>query len=449
VSDPNSATQRWERRIEAALDPGRYVPEHACFGFVADLEDVAAGLAGLVATDPGLAVSLYEAFVAGSTGKADEVDDSSGEFGSFVVGLVRGWVAARQTAGARADLTASRLLAWVDDDPYGFCHRLVEDVAEALDRPGRAALVAAVLARFEAGVPAAAVDGSQRAVPSRQRRWADALRALYAADADVDAYIRLAEQVGLTAADCHTTATMLAGLGRVDQALSWVERGLALDSGTAGGSFARFDLTELKPRLLADLGHGEEALAAVWADFCAHPDRFSFDQLMAFVPAGEHVAWQEKAITTALPTADVRSVVELLVHTQQPGRLADVITDTQDTELETLSHYVAEPAGTTLEPDHPLEAARIWRAQGARILAGRKSQHYSAAIDYFARAKRCYARADRIGDWQATVALVQAEHRRKSSFMPRFEALVHDADPEPLPSFLDRAKARWGPPDPG
>jgi hypothetical protein len=40
---------------------------------------------------------LYEAFVAGCTEKADEVDDSSGEFGSFVIGLVRGWVAARRT----------------------------------------------------------------------------------------------------------------------------------------------------------------------------------------------------------------------------------------------------------------------------------------------------------------------------------------------------------------
>ena len=95
-----------------------------------------------------------------------------------------------------------------------------------------------------------------------------------------------------------------------------------------------------------------------------------------------------------------------------------------------------------------MEAARIWRAQGVRILAGRKSQHYGAAVDYFARARRGYARADRIADWQAIVVQVQAEHRRKSSFMPRFEALILDADPEPEPSFLDRAKARWTPPGP-
>ena len=43
-----------------------------------------------VATDPGLALTLYETFVAGCTEKPDEVDDSSGEFGSFVVSLVGG-----------------------------------------------------------------------------------------------------------------------------------------------------------------------------------------------------------------------------------------------------------------------------------------------------------------------------------------------------------------------
>jgi hypothetical protein len=46
MSDPASAMQRWEQRIEAALDPGRYVSDRGCFAFVGDLEEVAAGLGG-------------------------------------------------------------------------------------------------------------------------------------------------------------------------------------------------------------------------------------------------------------------------------------------------------------------------------------------------------------------------------------------------------------------
>jgi hypothetical protein len=90
MSDAASGVQRWEQRIETVLNPGRYVSERGCFAFVADLERVAADLTELVATDPGLAVSLYETFVAACTENAGEVDDSSGEFGMFVVSLVGG-----------------------------------------------------------------------------------------------------------------------------------------------------------------------------------------------------------------------------------------------------------------------------------------------------------------------------------------------------------------------
>ena len=448
MSDPASAMQRWEQRIEAALDPGRYVSDRGCFAFVSDLEEVAADLARLVATDPESAVILYETLVAGCTEKANEVDDSSGALGSFVVALIQGWVTARPAAGARPDRTASRLLAWVDDDPFGFCHELVQDVAEVLDQAGRAALIGAVRARFEAALPASTTDEPDRALTYRRRRSADALRALYAADADVDAYVHLVEQLGLTPADCHTVATMLVRLGRLEQALSWVERGLALNSGSATGSSVWFDLTRLKPRLLADLGRTEDAMAIVWVDFCARPDRFSFDELMAFVPDGERLTWQEKAITTAVDSAGLRSLVDLLVHTQQPERLADLIAGTADSELEALSHYVAAPAAALLDHAHPLEAARLCRAQGIRILTSRKSQYYDAALDHFARAKRGYARADRIEDWKDTVVQVQTQHRRKSSFMPHFQALARngdadDAEPKEAPSFLDRAKARW------
>ena len=143
--------QRWEQRIEAALDPGRYVSDRGCFAFVSDLEQVVADVGGLVATNPGSAATVYETFVAGCTEKVNEVDDSSGALGSFVGALTQGWVSARRAAGARSDRTAPRLLAWVDDDPFGSCHRLVQDVAAVLDQPGPAALIAAVRARFEAG----------------------------------------------------------------------------------------------------------------------------------------------------------------------------------------------------------------------------------------------------------------------------------------------------------
>ena len=45
--------------------------------------------------------------------------------------------------------------------------------------------------------------------------------------------------------------------------------------------------------------------------------------------------------------------------------------------------------------------------------------------------------------WEATVAQVRVDHRRKSGFMSGFENLIAGAAPREEPSFLQRAKARW------
>ena len=39
---------------------------------------------------------------------------------------------------------------------------------------------------------------------------------------------------------------------------------------------------------------------------------------------------------------------------------------------------------------------------------------------------------------------IRANHRRKTGFMPGFEALAADAGRTAEPSFLERAKTRWG-----
>lgn len=97
-------------------------------------------------SEPARAVALYEAFLAGCYEKAEELDDSSGSFGTFVGELFCGWVKARQAAGASPEDTATRSLGWIEEDPYGFCFGLEKDLAGVLDKTGLAALVQQVRA---------------------------------------------------------------------------------------------------------------------------------------------------------------------------------------------------------------------------------------------------------------------------------------------------------------
>lgn len=204
-----------EAEIENALQPGRFVPDRACFRFVDGLEHVAASISRLISGEPTRAATLYETFLAGCYEKAEEIDDSSGSFGTFAQTLICGWIAARQAAGARPQQTATRLLTWMDTDQYGFCHQLERQAATALDAAGVAAFTDQIQARFDTVEQAtAAFDGSDPANQGARRRWAQALlRTLYATRNDVHAYVALAQQTGLTADDCLTLTHKPPGCG--------------------------------------------------------------------------------------------------------------------------------------------------------------------------------------------------------------------------------------------
>ncbi len=432
-----------EGPIEAALEPGRFIPYAASTSFVDDLEAVASRIKSLIPGAPARALSLYEAFLAGCYEKAEEVDDSDGSFGQFANGLFHGWVRARQALGADPEETVARLLAWIENDPYGFCHDLERDVVKTLDRGGRAAFERQVRQRFDAaGKPPA--KGSRAADADYARRhWGAVLRALYLARRNFAAYRALAEESGVTPEDCLALSTLSLGRGKAEEALAWVDRGLALAGDSPRGSFAAHDLGKHRREVLTRLGRGDEAVEAAWQEYLRHPHPFSYADLMKQAPRAERARWRERALDAAAH-ASLSDAMALFLEARDPVRLADRLRQTADEALVAVSHCVTEPAAKKLERSHPELAARLWRAQGLRILQSKKSRYYQAALRNFAAARRCYERAGLAGEWQRLVEQVRAEHRRKTGFMPDFEALVGGVGPAHKPSFLDRARARWG-----
>jgi len=141
--------------MERALRPGTFIPDQACFAFVTQLDKVATRIEALVAEgEPGCAVTLYELFLAACLEKAEELDDSSGQFGQFVEGLYGGWITAREAVGADPAETAATLLAWMKKDPYGFCSHLERRAVEVFTPRGLAAFEQAVRHRVQAATTA-------------------------------------------------------------------------------------------------------------------------------------------------------------------------------------------------------------------------------------------------------------------------------------------------------
>jgi len=432
-----------EPAIEAALRPGRFVSYAASSGFVSGLEKEAKRVREVEEGDPARAVALYETFLAGCYEKAGEVDDSDGDLGQFAADLHCAWIRAREAAGAAADETAERVLRWMDDDPYGFCHRLEGEAVEALGKEGLAALERRVRARFDAGAAAGGEPPADPKASYARRRQGEVLRAILAKRRDPAAYGALCEATGTSPEDCLQMAKLLQAKRRPEEALAWAERGLGQVEKDPLGRGRAFELSSLRLTLLRRVGRGGMALDEAWAGFREFPATHTYAELMRLVPRAERVTWHEKAMEEALKSDDLGSLVDLLMAKKETESLARRLRAAGDRDLEALSHFTGEPAARRLSRSHPDVAARMYRALGMRILHGKKSKYYAAALGHFERARDCYGHAGPGDGWESVVAEVRAAHGRKVGFMPGFERLLAGHGPSREPSFLDRARGRW------
>ena len=430
-----------EQAIETALVPGSFISYKAAWSFMDDVQEVANEVDKVIESEPERAADLYETFIAACHEKADEIDDSSGHFGMLVDDLFRGWIKARQAARADGNETAKSLLAWMEDDPYGFCHDLDRVAVKLLDKDGLNAFTRHVRVKFETAAKSGNDD--KEGFPGyARRRWGGVLKTLLAAQRNVDAYIVLCEETELGADECKAIAEMYRSRRRLKNALSWVERGLEIARSDARSSLADHELREMKRALLAKLGRAGDALESAWAEFQEHPSTFRYKELMRYVPAKERKAWHEKAME-ASEEGDLSSQIELWLEKRESDRLVARMRKATDEELENLSHYKTEPLARKLERSHPDIAARVYRALGMRIVNAGKSKYYDAAIDNLAHAKKCYAKAGLGGDWEALVDDVRGRHYRKKGFIAGFAQIVSDAPKQVEPTFLERAKRRW------
>lgn len=424
--------------IESALQAGHFIGWNQGTAFVSGLENVEREIAALAANSPARAAALYEAFIAACNLKAEEIDDSDNQFGTFAGSLFCGWIEARQAASADPGATAETLLAWMKNDDYGFCNQLGADAVKVLDSAGMAAIEQAVRARFEASCD----KQEQNTGNCIRDQWSQILRSIYAQQRSVERYLDLAARTGLTQTDCETIATMLQTKRKPNEALSWIERGIELENAGSFKAGASYKLVVTRRALLAKLGRGREALDSAWAEFQAHPSKFTYEELMLYVPKSERGSWHEKAMT-ASEQGNLASLIELWLGVKGTERLVKRLNRVSDGELEGLSHYVTEPAAKHLARTHPAVAAKVFRALCVRILSAAKSKYYCEALAYLEEARRCYQAAGLDDGWRELVTEIRRQHRRKSGFMPGFEAIVAGKRARVDLSLLDRARMQW------
>ena len=350
---------------------------------------------------PARAVALYETFLAGSYEKAEELDDSSGNFGMFVDGLFRGWVKARQAAGADPDETARRLLRLDGRRPVRLllpARARPREGARQAGARGIRALHPRAVRRERDRRPG---TGERERDPAYlRRRAAEILRAILAEQRNVEAYVALCEATELSPADCLALAKMLQARRKPADALAWVERGLALEKKRPSSSAG------LRARASSSATSCSSSGAATRRSRrrgrTSRRTRASTrtPTSCATCPRPSARRGTTKAMDAAAG-ADLHSLIELWLETKEIERLVERLRKARDEELEGISHYATEPVAKKLAKTHPDVAAKMYRALGMRILKAKKSKYYDAALSNFEDARRCYERAGLGAKWES------------------------------------------------
>lgn len=411
---PRLKTDPIRGEIDLALYPDAYISARNWCSFVYDLEAVAARIGKLAVADATRATGLLETFVACCTEKAIEVHDS-GIFGAFVEDLVCQWIRLRQKSDADPGETAARLAGWIDNDSACLFYEIENVAVKALNKAGLAAFEQAISARLLA---------TRGSAWQARKTWNGILRTIYLAQRNAAAYESLANESGFTPADCLALARLFTGRGP-ERSLEWVERGIELDKQARSGSSVEYELVRLRRALLMKCGRKDDARDSAWAEYCKDPGKIALAELMQFVPRAQRAAWRKMALDAAC-SADLRTQMELFLAKKETERLARLVLDATDKELESTPHHTTEPAAKRLEKLHPGLAARLWLAQGMGIVNAAKSKLYPSAIASFERAHGLYVRAGLAAEWQRTASQVRAAHRRKFGFMRDFERIGAD-----------------------
>ena len=427
-------------KIEREFTFGQFISYNCAYDFIRDLEDLKNEIADIASSSPERAVALYEVFLHGCTEKIEEMDDSSGGMGMFFSDLFCSWVAVRQKANCSAEDTLDLIKKWQEKDDYCLCYDLEKELIKVFNKKTLDLLKNRTLAGIEKGM-ASSKKGDLSLLPYEVRSKVELIKQIYDQKNNSKKYIEFVEKYGVTKDDCECIAKIFHRKKKYAEALEWVEKGL--DSGTKKGkaSSSAYQLIDLKKDLLSKLGNNDEALEMAWVDFKKHPSSYSYSDLMEYVPKQANKNWHEKVISF-IKDGPIEPIFDICAKTKEYEVLVGRILKSSDQSLESLGHYSTGKVAEALIKKFPKAAAKVYRAQGVRIVKSKKSKYYHIAWEHFEMTKKLYHKTGQDSEWTKLVEEMVREHSRKSSFIGGFKEIVAGTKKKEL-SFAERAAKRW------
>ena len=418
----------WKNALDNATEVDDFIDYQGMYDYVRGIDEVVESIEELLNEGHAEAViELAEHGLAAVERSIEQTDDSSGEMGTLLEELQVLHLNACRQAKPDPVLLAERLFAWELRTDWDTFYHAAEVYADVLGKNGLARYRKLTEEAWAKVKPLKPGERDANRYDSKRFRITSMMESLAKTSGDVEALVAVKSQDLSHQHNFLEIAEIYQKANQEDTALEWAERGWKAFPEKGGDARLREFIAHVYHRI----DRHEEAMDLTWAAFT---ERVSFEMYKTVAEhaklAKEWPEWREKSLGYIreqisaskqkvsgkpncgfVPLSDHSILVQVFLWEK------NMETAWNEAKEGGCSATLWLELAEQREKSDPQNSVQIYREHIRHVLKHADKRNYEETVVYLSKIKKLLGKMGKAQEFQAIVAGVRNEHRRKRNLM--------------------------------
>lgn len=417
--------EAYRKELKRAIETDDYLDYDEVHEYTSNIESIISSLEELLDEHAEAVVDLCEYGLKLASKSMNDIDDSSGRFGSVLDDLQELHLKACEKAKPDAEKLARRLFGWELDDTYEVFYYAANKYADVLGKKGLSFY--RKLAEAEWSKIPALKPGEKKSYESNRWRITNMMESFANAEGDIEKLVEIKSR-DLSSQYCYyEIAEIYRSARQYDKALGWAGRGVK--------DFPKDKLDWRLGEFLANEYHRrkrhDEAMQIIWKQFEETADLGNYGKLQEHAdkvkPQSTWQEWREKAlnlIRQKIAESKKQTTNIWSYHRSDNSLLVRIFLQENLPEAawqEALAGGCSEDLWLELadlrEKDQPTDALKIYRERIAPKVKEGNNQAYDQAVKWVKKAQELMERLGRKEEFEDYLTELRVNFKIKRNFI--------------------------------